>query len=137
MGCHCLLRKCDLSCKHSGGFPGGASGKEFPCQCRRCMRCRFHPWFGKIPWSSKWQATPAFCPRKSHGQKSLLGYSPLGHKESNNTEQWSSSSGRRFSDDLYNIEGVHLYFCFLNHELVFNSVRCFCASVDISMCLFF
>ena len=25
------------------GFPGGASGKELSCQCRRCKRCRFDP----------------------------------------------------------------------------------------------
>ena len=31
-------------------FPGGASGKEPTCQCRRCKRHRFDPWVGKIPW---------------------------------------------------------------------------------------
>ena len=30
------------------GFPGGASGKEPTCQCRRCKRCGFDPWVGKI-----------------------------------------------------------------------------------------
>ena len=30
-------------------FPGGASGKEPACQCRRCKRHGFHPWVGKIP----------------------------------------------------------------------------------------
>ena len=28
------------------GFPGG---KELACQCRRCKRLRFDPWFGTIP----------------------------------------------------------------------------------------
>ena len=28
-------------------------GKESACQCRRCKRCRFDPWVGKIPWSRK------------------------------------------------------------------------------------
>ena len=32
------------------GLPGGASGKELACQCRRHKRCRFNPWIGKIPW---------------------------------------------------------------------------------------
>ena len=32
-----------------GGFPGGASGKEPACQCRRCKRFRFDLWVGKIP----------------------------------------------------------------------------------------
>ena len=31
------------------GFPGGASGKEPICQCRRCKRHRFDPWVGMIP----------------------------------------------------------------------------------------
>ena len=58
------------------GFPGGTSGKEPACQCRRHKRCRFNPWVGKIPWSRKWQPTPVFLPGKSHGQRSLAGYSP-------------------------------------------------------------
>ena len=32
------------------GFPGGASGKEPACQCRRHERRGFDPWVGKIPW---------------------------------------------------------------------------------------
>ena len=35
------------------GFPGGASGKEPACQCRRHKRGRFDPWVGKIPWRRK------------------------------------------------------------------------------------
>ena len=31
------------------GFPGGLSGKESTCQCRRCRRRGFDPWVGKIP----------------------------------------------------------------------------------------
>ena len=34
----------------------------------------------KIPWSRKWQPTPIFLPEKSHGQRSLVAYSPWGHK---------------------------------------------------------
>ena len=56
-----------------GGFPGGASGKEPACQCRRCKKCEFDPWTGKIPWRSAWQPTPVFLPAESHGQRSLAG----------------------------------------------------------------
>ena len=38
-------------------------------------------------WRRKWQPTPVFLPGKSHGQRSLVGYSPWGHKESDMTEQ--------------------------------------------------
>ena len=68
------------------GFPGGASGKEFTSQCRRCKRHAFGPWFGKIPWRRERQPTPVFLPGESHGQRSLAGYSPWGHKESDTTE---------------------------------------------------
>ena len=34
------------------------------------------PLVGKIPWRRKWQPTPVFLPGKSHGQRSLVGYSP-------------------------------------------------------------
>ena len=37
----------------SSGFPGGASGKESTCQCRKRKRCGFNPWVGKIPWRRK------------------------------------------------------------------------------------
>ena len=33
------------------GFPGGTSGKEHACQCRRPKRYGFNPWVEKIPWS--------------------------------------------------------------------------------------
>jgi len=44
-------------------------------QCRRQRRCRFIPWGGKIPWGKKWQHTSVFLSEKSHGQRSLVGYS--------------------------------------------------------------
>ena len=71
------------------GFPGGTSGKELTCQCRRQKRRGFNPWVRKIPWRRKWQPTPIFLPGKSHGQRSLVGYNPWGHKESDATEHIS------------------------------------------------
>ena len=35
----------------------------------------FIPW--KIPWRRAWQPTPVFLPGNTHGQRSLVGYSPL------------------------------------------------------------
>ena len=68
------------------GFPGGTSGKELTCQCRRHKRLRFDPWIGKIPWRKAWQPTPVFLPGESHGQRNLVGYSTKGCKESDTTE---------------------------------------------------
>ena len=61
------------------------SGKEFSCQCRR-LRPEFDPWVEKIPWSRKWQPTPIFLPENYNGQRSLVGYRPKGHKESDMTK---------------------------------------------------
>ena len=47
---------------------------------RRHNRCGFDPWVKKIPWSSKWLPTSVLLLGKSHGQKSLVGYSPWGSK---------------------------------------------------------
>ena len=58
-------------------LPRGLSGKESACQCKRH---RFDPWFGKIPSRRKSQPTPVFLPGKSHGQRSLEGYSPWGRE---------------------------------------------------------
>ena len=44
------------------------------------------PWVRKIPWRWKWQLTPVLLPGEFYGQRSLVGYSPLGHKESDMTE---------------------------------------------------
>ena len=38
------------------------------------------PGSGKFPWRRKWQPTPVFLPGEYHGQRSLVGYSPWGHK---------------------------------------------------------
>ena len=48
---------------------------------------QFDPWVGKIPWRRKWQPTPVFLPGESHGQRSLVGYSSQGLKESDRTER--------------------------------------------------
>ena len=53
----------------------------------RCRRPRFEPWVGKIPWRRKWPSTLGLLPGKSHGQRSLVGYSPWGRKESDTTER--------------------------------------------------
>ena len=53
------------------------SGKESACQHRRYG---FDPRVKKNRWRRKRQPTSIFLPGKSHGQRSLMGYSPWGHK---------------------------------------------------------
>ena len=70
------------------GFPGGTYGKEPACQCRR-QEALFRspgqedPRARKIPRRRARQPTPVFLP--GHGQRSLVGYSSWGHKESDMT----------------------------------------------------
>ena len=68
-------------------LPSCAIGIEPDCQCRRRKRHWFNPWVGKIPSRRKWQPTPVFLSREYRGQRSLVGYSPWGCKESDTTEQ--------------------------------------------------
>ena len=48
--------------------------------CLPSRRHYFHPWVGKIPSRRKQQPTIVFLPGKSHGQRSLASYIPLGCK---------------------------------------------------------
>ena len=57
-------------------IPRWLSGKESPCQYRRCG---FNPGVKKMPSSRKWQPTLVFLPGKSHGQRNLEGSSQRGH----------------------------------------------------------
>ena len=52
------------------------SAKEPTYQCRRLRRHGFNLWGRKVPWKRQWQPTPVFLSGKSHGQRSLVGYSP-------------------------------------------------------------
>ena len=51
-----------------------------------------------LGWRSKWQPTPVFLLGKSHGQRSLVGYSPQGGKELDTTEQLHFLSLRSMGD---------------------------------------
>ena len=57
------------------GSLGGSDGKVSACNVGDPGLI---PGVGKIPWRRKWQPTPVFLPGKSHGQRSLVGYSPWG-----------------------------------------------------------
>ena len=71
---------------------------------------RLDPWIKKIPWRRKWQPTAVSLPGKSHGQRSLAGYSLWDHKESDIAEHActagykisvSSNKILRFQDDFF------------------------------------
>ena len=77
----CLFQNCQkhrvLSyCIEEMGFPAGSVVKNLPA----VQETRVYPWVRKIPCRRKWRPTPLFLPEKSHGQRSLEGYSPWSHK---------------------------------------------------------
>ena len=85
------------------------------------------------PWRRKWQSTPVLLPGKSHGQRSVVGYSPWGRKESDTTERlhvgslegWRDSSNEKLEVDLEflgiagNISEDHIEraMCLLRHGI--------------------
>ena len=85
------------------GLPRWLSSKESACQCRRCKRRRFDPWAGKICWRRTWQPTPVFLPGKSHGQRSLGGYSPWGRKELYTTDHTYTQTHHTHPSRLRNL----------------------------------
>ena len=60
------------------GFPGGSVFKNPPVNAGDVGLI---PGLVRFPWKGKWQPTPVFLPEESHGQQSLVGYSPWGPKE--------------------------------------------------------
>ena len=60
----------------------------------------FNSWVRKILWRRKWHHTPVLLPGKSHGRRSMIGYSPRGHKESDTTEWLHFTS-------LYRLQVAH------------------------------
>ena len=64
------------------GFPGGSDGKESACNARDPGSI---PGWGRSPGEGNGKPLQ-FLPGEFHGQRSLVGYKPRGHKESDMTE---------------------------------------------------
>ena len=60
--------------------------KNPPTSAGNVKRPGFDPWVRRIPWWRAWKLNPLFLLRESHGQISLMGYSPQGPKEFDMTE---------------------------------------------------
>ena len=68
------------------GLPWWLSGKESACNARDSGNIGLIPGWGRSPRGKAWWPTPLFLPGDSRGQRSLVGYSPQGHKQSDTTE---------------------------------------------------
>ena len=107
-------------------FLGGSDCKESACKAETQVQSLG---FGKIPWSRRWQSAPVFLPRESHGQKSLVGYRPWGHKESDITEQLilslSQECARRFwkiSQLFFKTIHIGLLLVFLFYKWILKTI---------------
>ena len=67
-------------CQYAGNSLVAQMGKSLPAMW-------FNSGVRKIPWRRKWLPTLVLLPGKSHGQRSLAGYSSRGRKEPETTEQ--------------------------------------------------
>ena len=91
-------------------FPGGSDDKESACNGGEPG---FSPWAGKISWRRAWQPTLIFLPGESHEQRSLMGYSPWGCKESDTTERLNIA---HIHIDVY-IKSIPLFFPLLESRV--------------------
>ena len=71
------------------------------------------------PLKKKWQPTPVFFPEKSHGQRSLTGYSPWGHKELDMTEVTKHKH-----EPFLKIKNIRKFFTciFFQHYIYFGNI---------------
>ena len=65
----------------SSGFQGGREEK------REGSENELLELILRVNWRRKWQPSPVFLPGEFHGQRSLVGYNPWGHKESDTIER--------------------------------------------------
>ena len=87
-------------------FSGGSSPPRDRTHISRIAGRHFSLWATREALR-KWESTPGLLPGKSHGQRSLVGYSPWGRKESDMTERlhflsfcreiYSTSNSSKFS----------------------------------------
>ena len=92
-------------------FPHSSVGKDH----LQCRKPRFDTWVGKIPWRRDRLPTPVFSLEKSYAQRSLVGYSSLGCKESDMT--------KHTTQELQHCLLIHR--CFSDFKRVLNpSLKC-------------
>ena len=91
-GTNVYIPMADLCC------PGSTDGKESACNVGDVGSI---PGLGRPPWRRAWQPTPVFLSGESQGQRSLVGYSPWGHKESDAAEQLSTAQHSTVSSKAF------------------------------------
>ena len=82
-------------------IPGGSVGQESTCKARNAALLRLIPGW-EDPLGEGLATTPVLLPGESHGQRSLVGYSPYGWKESDTAERMSTHTSYSYvSESLF------------------------------------
>ena len=68
--------------RHIKGRPGCLNGKRIRLPMQETKEMKVRSLGRENPRKKEMVTTPVFLPRESHGQRSLVGYCPWGHKES-------------------------------------------------------
>ena len=90
---HVLLKAVHKLClKKWWGFPGGTVGKNLPVKAEDTRDASSIPGLGRYPGVGNSNTHPVLLFGKFHGQRSLVGYSPRGHKESDTTERQTATT---------------------------------------------
>ena len=67
----------------NGAAMGGLASKNLPAM-QEMEEMWVHSLGREDPWRRKWQPTPVFLSGEFHGQRSVVGYSPWGHRVGHN-----------------------------------------------------
>ena len=84
----------------SQGFPGGTRGKEAACQCRDIRDAGLIPGSGRSPGGGHGNPLQYSYLENPRGQRSLVGYSPEGSKESDMPEWFSTRARTHWGDHM-------------------------------------
>ena len=80
------------------GFSGGSDGKESTCNVRDLGSI---PGLGRSSGGGRGNPFQCSCLENPHGQRSLVGYSPRGRKESDTTERLSTTAHVIFVESIH------------------------------------
>ena len=95
---------------------------------------RDDPWVGEIPWRRAWEPIPVFLPGESQGQRTPVGYSPWGHKESDVTTYTSfllslCLTSFFFIISTFSLSSYHFLLEFWLPRILLFGLECYCSTL--------